>query len=54
MNIAITQAECIWLDGATPVQRLRSIPPLPPGEGGVRARQGQGERLRFMGCHMLI
>jgi hypothetical protein len=26
---------------------LSSIPPLPPGEGGVRARQGQGERLRL-------
>lgn len=24
MNTVITQAEYIWLDGATPVQRLRS------------------------------
>jgi hypothetical protein len=24
MNMAITQAEYIWLDGAAPVQRLRS------------------------------
>ena len=26
MNMTITQAEYIWLDGAAPVQRLRSKP----------------------------
>jgi hypothetical protein len=26
----------------------------PPGEGGVRARQSQGERFRLLDCHMLI
>jgi hypothetical protein len=30
------------------------IPPLLPGEGGVRAGQSQGERLRFLDCHTLI
>jgi hypothetical protein len=31
-----------------------TIPPLPPGEGGMRARQSQGERLRSLDCHTLI
>jgi hypothetical protein len=30
------------------------IAPLPLGDGGVRARQGQGERLRSLDCHTLI
>jgi hypothetical protein len=30
------------------------IPPLPPGEGGVRAKQSQEERRRFLDRHTLI
>jgi hypothetical protein len=28
--------------------------PLPPREGGVRAKQSQGKRFRFLDCHTLI
>ena len=34
--------------------RPTPIPPLPPGEGRVRAKQGQGERLGFLDPHTLI
>ena len=30
------------------------IPPLPLGEGGVRAQQSQGDGLWFLDCHTLI
>jgi hypothetical protein len=64
-QVSVEPGRCSWgmvhLDsGARPYRLIHEqptpslIPPLPPGEGGVRAKQSQGKRFRFLDCHTLI